>query len=218
MRYLLVEGITDVKFIKYICYKNGVTTNFDDFKKAKGINAQIDIYKYNNLHIINIKGQEKLESTLSNILSPTIEKIEKIAIIQDADNDFKISIQNIKDAVKNSKIDNRKIEKFLTPNNKDLGDLETLLLSTIQKNPIVECFDNYKECLISKQDIYEKALNKGQVYAYTMYSQKGENLHKPQDSFMYKYDKKYIDTKLWDLEKKEFQPIIKFILEIFKNN
>ena len=48
--------------------------------------------------------------------------------------------------------------------------------------------------------------------------QNGENLHKPQDSFMHKKENEFIDTNLWDLEKEEFQPIIKFILEIFKNN
>jgi len=89
MRYLLVEGITDVMFIKYVCFKNNIIYNFNDFKK---------------------------------------------------------------------------------------------------------------------------------VYAYTMYSQKGENLHKPQDSFMYKKDSQFVDTKLWHLEKDEFQPIINFILEVFKNN
>ncbi len=215
MRFLLVEGVTDVAFVKYICFKNNITKNFNDFKVQKSKISKIEIYKSTNLNIINIKGQDNLEYTLNEIITPLMPKIKSLAIIQDADDDYDKSEMNIKIAITNSKIDKPKISYFLTPNNKDKGDLETLLLSTIKDNDIVKCFDSYKECLVEKEGIHQKALNKGQVYAYTMYSQKGENLHKPQDSFMYKKDTNYEDTKLWDLEKREFQPIIKFIKEIF---
>ena len=215
MRFLLVEGVTDVAFVKYICFKNNITKNFNDFKVQKSKISKIEIYKSTNLNIINIKGQDNLEYTLNKIIKPTIPKIKSLAIIQDADDDYDKSEMNIKIAITNSKIDESKISYFLTPNNKDNGDLETLLLSTIKDNDIVKCFDSYKKCLEEKEDIHQKALNKGQVYAYTMYSQKGENLHKPHNSFIYKKETNYEDTKLWDLEKKEFQPIIKFIKEIF---
>lgn len=33
---------------------------------------------------------------------------------------------------------------------------------------------------------------------------------------MYKKKKEYYDTKLWDLEKEEFKPIIKFVENIFE--
>ena len=215
MRFLLVEGVTDVAFVKYICFKNNITKNFNDFKVQKSKISKIEIYKSTNLNIINIKGQDNLEYTLNEIITPLMPKIKSLAIIQDADDDYDKSEMNIKIAITNSKIDKPKISYFLTPNNKDKGDLETLLLSTIKDNNIVKCFNSYKECLEEKENIHQKALNKGQVYAYTMYSQKGENLHKPQDSFIYKKETNYEDTKLWDLEKREFQPIIKFIKEIF---
>ena len=215
MRFLLVEGVTDVAFVKYICFKNNITKNFNDFKVQKSKISKIEIYKSTNLNIINIKGQDNLEYTLNEIITPLMPKIKSLAIIQDADDDYDKSEMNIKIAITNFKIDKPKISYFLTPNNKDKGDLETLLLSTIKDNDIVKCFDDYKKCLVEKEDIHQKALNKGQVYAYTMYSQKGENLHKPQDSFIYKKETNYEDTKLWDLEKREFQPIIKFIKEIF---
>ena len=218
MRYLLVEGITDVAFVKYICCKNEITPLYDSFKKIKAKNSQVDVYQFQNLYIIEMKSQTKLKYTLENLLKANIDRIEEIAILQDADGNFEESTKEIEKSVKESQIDEKIIKTFLTPNNKDLGDLETLLLSTIKTNDIVSCFDDYKKCLESKQEIHPKALHKGQVYAYTMYSQRGENLHKPQNSFMYKKDNEFIDTKLWDLSKDEFQPIIKFILEIFKNN
>jgi hypothetical protein len=212
--YLLVEGITDIAFVKYICYQNDITKNFDDFKKKK------NYYTFNNLVLINLDGQDNLKKELEYLKDEELE-ISKIAIIQDADNDFQESLNNINNAIKESKINQEKklISQdniFLTPNNKDLGDLETLLLSTIKNNDIVQCFEHYKKCLQKNSKIYEKALNKGQVYAYTMYSQSGKDLHKPQDLFMYKYDKEYRDTKLWNLKKDEFKPIENFVLKILK--
>lgn len=209
-KYLLVEGITDIAFVKYICFQKGITNNFDDFRKSK------NQYIFDDLVLINLDGQSNLEKELVYLKDEEIE-IYQIGIIQDADDDFEKSIKSIKDAIDKSKIDNNKIEYFLTPNDKDLGDLETMLLSTIPDNNIVKCFEPYKKCLQSNNEIYEKALNKGQVHAYTMYSQAGKDLHKPHNSFMYKFEGKYIDTKLWDLNKKEFQPIISFIEDIFKD-
>ncbi|MEA1955076.1 MAG: DUF3226 domain-containing protein [Campylobacterota bacterium] len=218
MKYLLVEGITDVKFVQYICFKNNIIKKFDDFEKQKAKTSQIEVYKYNDLYILNMKSQDNLEYALSNTLKPMIKRIKKIGIIEDADDNFEESTTKITDAIKKSQIDESNISYFLTPNNKDLGDLETLLLSTIKENNIVQCFDDYKKCLLSKEEIHPKALNKGQIYAYTMYSQQGENLHKPQHSFMFEKDKIYADTNLWDLKKDEFEPITDFILEIFKKD
>ncbi|MFT5659428.1 MAG: hypothetical protein ACI9TV_000044 [Sulfurimonas sp.] len=205
-KYLLVEGITDVAFVKYVCLKNNRIENFNDFEK----NGKE--YTFHNLVIVNMNGQGNLDIELS-FLKDQDAKIEKIAIIEDADDDFKKSQEDIELSIKKSKIDSSKINYFLTPNNKDLGNLETLLLSTVQENNIVGCFSDYKKCLLKGHEIYPKALNKGQVYSYTMYSQSGKDLHKPQDSFI---SKKNEDTGLWDLTRPEFQVIIKFILESFK--
>ena len=228
MRYLIVEGITDVSFVKYICYKNGITDKFNEFELKKSNlnideNRAISIETYENidknLYIINASGQDNLEVILKEIIQPMQIKVDRVGIIQDADNDFDISLENIEKAINNTKV---KIDKnrdiFLMPNHRDIGDLETLLLSTIKDNSIINCFDDYRKCLEETQEIHPKALNKGQVYAYTMYSQKGENLYKPQNSFMHKKKKKYKDTGLWDLEKDEFKPIIGFIIDIFTHS
>ena len=210
MKYLLLEGITDVAFVKYICCNKDITNNFDDFEKEN------NEYKYKDLVIVDLQGQDKLEKFLKR-LNKKIVKISKIGIIQDADDNFEKSKIDIEDAIKNSKINNANIEYFLTPNNKENGDLETLFISTINKdNSILKCFESYAECLSKKNDVHEKALNKGKVYAYTMYSQSGENLYKPQDSFINKKNKQDQDTKLWDLSQSEFQPFIDFVSKIFK--
>lgn len=216
MKYLIVEGITDIAFIKYICVKSNIINNYDDFKLQKASSTMVDTYKYNDLYIINLKGKDNLEYTLTNILKPLENKISKISIIQDADNDFETSLKNVKTTIKNSKISKIEIPIYLTPNNKNNGDLETLLLSTLKNNDIINCFDDYEDCLKKENTIYEKALNKGKLYAYTMYSQSGENLHKPQDSFMYKYNSIYKDTNLWNLKDDNFKSIVNFIKNIFQ--
>lgn len=212
--YLLVEGITDVSLVKYICQKKS-NINFSEFKKiASALEVgDVDTYNYENFYIIDIKGQNNLLRVLKEITTP-FKDIRKIGIIQDADSDFAASKESIQKAITDSKIPSEKIQYFLTPNNKDKGDLETLLLSTIANdNEIMGCFNDYKTCLEDKNTIHPKALNKGQVHAYTMYSQKGRNLHKPQDSFIHNN----IDTKLWDLNNEKFKPIIDFILSTFKD-
>lgn len=206
-RYLIVEGITDVALVKYICCTKKISNQFSDFTKSG------DIYKFNDLVIMDIGGQDNLLNTLKLLKEEA--DISKIGIIQDADNDFTLSENKITQAINSSGIDKKKIKYFLTPNNKDNGDLETLLLSTIQNNNILNCFAPYKECLTNNEDIHPKALNKAEVYAYTMFSKKGENLYKPQDSFIYEHKNKYTDTGLWDLNKSEFKPLIDFVLSIF---
>lgn len=206
-RYLLVEGITDVAFVKYICLKNNIINNFTDFKK------QGHQYTFDNLVIIDLKGQDNLKKELT-YLKDEIEKISHISIIQDADDNFKNSKISLEFILNESNIDRSKVDYFLTPNHLDVGNLETLLLSTINQNEIIQCFNNYKKCLTDNQEIHQKALDKGQVYAYTMYSQKGENLYKPQDSFICKNGN---DTNLWNLKDNNFQPIINFILQIFRH-
>jgi hypothetical protein len=87
------------------------------------------------------------------------------------------------------------------------------LLSTIESSAILECFDGYSECLQKDNTIYPKALNKGKLHTYTMYSQKGENLYKPMQSFILQNK----DTNLWNIDHPNFQPIVDFVEQIYKD-
>ena len=209
-RYLLVEGITDVALVKYICVVNGICENFSDFKQNK------NHYEFNNLVIVNLEGQNKLKFEL-DFLKTEESNILKIGILQDADTNFNESLDAIDIDIKNSDIESSKIECFLTPNHKDLGDLETLLLSTLDKEniPQLKCFQTYKDCLDKHIDTTTKAMDKAELHAYTMFAKEGKKTYTPKDSFMYKPNKRYNDTGLWDLSKDEFQPLIKFVKSIF---
>jgi len=210
-RYLLVEGVTDVALVKYICVSYGITENFNDFKKSK------KHHTFNDLVIVNLEGQDKLKSELS-FLKTEEKDILKIGVVQDADTNFDDSLESIKLEIENSKINPALIDCFLTPNNNDLGDLKTLLLSTLDKKniPQLQCFETYKDCLNKHIDITTKAMDKAELHAYTMFAKEGKKTYTPKDSFMYKPNKKYNDTGLWDLSKEEFQPLITFVKSIFK--
>ena len=215
MKIILVEGITDVNLVRYIYSKMKETYNFDDFEASKRGKIVTFKNKYErNLTIINLKGQDNLNFTLQEIIKPIESEISKLGIITDADQNFKDSANIIKKSIEDIKLDKTKIYSFLTPNNKDLGNLETLLLSSLDKKniPQLQCFKEYKECLSKNiSNIEKRAIDKHEVEAYIKFSEKPRNKNQAQFSFIDNGK----ETGLWDLSKKEFQPIIQFVESIF---
>jgi len=218
MKIILVEGITDVSLVRYIYSKLDSQNNFDDFKPKGYTKSKIITFenrRNNNLVIINLKGQDNLLFALKEVLKPDEDDISKIGIISDADKNLELSKEAVDKAIENSTINKDKFTVFLTPNNKDLGNLETLLLSSLNKTdiPQLQCFKEYKKCLTeSIDDIEKRAIDKHEVEAYIKFSQKPRNRNQAQFSF---FDNRG-DTGLWDLSKKEFQPIIGFVKSVFK--
>ena len=219
MKIILVEGITDVNLIRYIYSKISSKYHFDDFVAPRGrANLKIVTFenrKYNKFQIINLKGQDNLKDTLKLILKPREAIISQIGILIDADQNFQQSENEVREAIYFSTINTKKISYFLTPNNRDLGNLETLLLSSLEKRdiPQLQCFDKYKRCLTqSIPDIEKRAIDKHEVEAYIKFSQKPRNRNQAQFSFIDNNG----DTGLWDLSKKEFKPLIGFVESIFR--
>ena len=218
MKIILVEGITDANLVRYIYSKMSDKYHFDDFVAPRGRTKSkvvtFENKKYPKLQIINLKGQDNLEYTLKTILKPREAVISKVGIITDADQDFQQSQNRVKEAIVSSAIDIKKIVSFLTPNNKDLGNLETLLLSSLERKniPQLQCFKEYKECLSKNiSNIEKRAIDKHEVEAYIKFSQKPRNKNQAQFSFVDNGE----ETGLWDLSKREFQPIIQFVESIF---
>ena len=93
------------------------------------------------------------------IVEGTTEKdlIEnKYFAIVDADTSFSSRNSEMLEVAKD------KADFYIFPNHQDDGDLETLLLSQINKeNNVIKCFDRYQECVA--KDIDDKA----KLYAYT---------------------------------------------------
>ena len=214
MRVLLVEGITDVNLVRYIYSKIDEKFDFFDFVPPKrGSNSKVIVFenkRNRDFKIINLKGQDNLLFALQEILKPDEKSIQKIAIISDADRNFDASKQMVLKAIEDSKIDKDKFSIFLTPNNSDIGNLETLLLLSLDREsiPQLQCFQAYKKCLTDKiKDIEKRAIDKHEVEAYIKFSEKPRNRNQAQFSFIDNSG----DTGLWDLSKKEFSPIIKFV-------
>lgn len=215
MKIILVEGITDVNLVRYIYSKMKEEYNFDDFEATK--RGKIVTFKNRykrNLSIINLKGQDNLIFALQEIIKPIESEISKLGIITDADKNFEQSANIVTKSIAIAKLDKTKISSFLTPNNKDLGNLETLLLSSLDREniPQLQCFKEYKECLSKNiSNIEKRAIDKHEVEAYIKFSQKPRNKNQAQFSFVDNGK----ETGLWDLSKREFQPIIQFVESIF---
>ena len=171
-RYILVEGASDVSFITHYCKYLGFMPD-------------------SSFMIIDMKGKGGLAKNMLS-LEPELKKGDKVAVILDAD-------ENVQQRRKEAKaILGDEIPLFLMPDDRSAGELETLLLSTIDEDIILKCFDEYVACLEDKGINSSSVDNKAKLYAYT----KLRKSVQPDKSF---------DTDLWNFEHENFQAIAIFL-------
>lgn len=181
---ILVEGISDKSFIE---------AYLESLYSCKTTE--------NAIEIIATNGKDNLKSFKSKINK------NKTKIIFDADADIKGSMSNIVKQLKD--MDNNfssNCEIFLMPNNKDSGNLETLLENVAREKCILKCFDNYKECMQKLKDNNQNIClpaKKSKTYAY---------FH----SFGFKNGIKdfKINGDMIDCESEYLQPLKNFLLDI----
>jgi len=140
---IFVEGIADEKFIKdYLSYLN----ISNDFK------------------VIKTNGKDNLLDFL-NIFEKNTDLEGVNLIVFDADEDFNERKQEILNFREFNNID---FELFLFPNNEDKGDLETLLENIIPEDNknIINCWDNYENCIGKLSKNLTIPANKTKIYAY----------------------------------------------------
>lgn len=155
---VIVEGHTDKDFIDLYCKYLEVEIKSEQIcctggnKYSKKDNEQDGIK--------NVK--EKICKALS--------MDERILVILDADDDMQKSLENI-----HTQLDlldaglKGHCEIFLMPNNKDAGNLETLLEHIAKEKCILKCFDNYTSCIVglqSKNPNIKLPNKKAKVFAY----------------------------------------------------
>ena len=145
MLNIFVEGSSDKDFlelyIKYLQNNNYIKDNIN--YKIEQVGGKDKLYKYNNNKIKN----------------------NKYAVIFDADNEYRTSIENIKIQFEIS--DDNNI--FLFPNNKDNGNLETLLEKIAIYKEVLNCFDSYENCINTLKNTntnINTPAKKSKVYAY----------------------------------------------------
>ena len=171
-RYLLVEGRSDVALVKAICRQMGVSTE--------------------ELQIIDMEGKGGLAKNLA-ALEPEQTKGAKVAVILDADE----NARKRRDETMPLLAD-KNIPLFLLPDDVSSGELETLMLSTVDEHVVLNCFDEYISCL--KRDGVDVCSvdNKAKLYAYTTLT----SGLVPEKSF---------DTDLWDYTHTNFQKLQLFL-------
>jgi hypothetical protein len=137
MVYFIVEGSTDRALVETLL------SDVDN-----------DAFKF-----LGLKGYGGVKKTLDNLTESDLSNNTYFAIV-DADNSFINRETELKILTRINKV-----EFYIFPNHNDNGDLETLLLSGITNNEIIECFEKYKSCI----KIYnnENIDNKSKLYAYT---------------------------------------------------
>jgi len=181
------EGKSDVKFLI-------------DLVKFLGFDLSKDNFE-------NLNGKDGIKNP-NMILENTVKEYKNLIVI-DADNDFssrKKEVERVKDK------HNLDFELFLFPNNKDNGNLETLLLKlAVQEHQeILKCFDNFGRCLTELNKNYFVPKEKDKVFAYMDAILGPKKREKIQPS-----KRDYANKLIWDLENPYLNPLKKFLEENF---
>lgn len=150
---ILVEGHTDKDFLELYC-------------KYLNIEVRIDV----------VDGKDNLINRVN-----LVKANKNYLIIFDADNDYNNSKANIENQINQMNIPKQNYEIFLLPNNKDNGNLETLIEKIALYKEVLKCFEGYEEC-ISKLGINDIKIppKKDKVFAY-MQSFGFKNTIKPKE-------------------------------------
>lgn len=192
---IFTEGNTDKRFLEAFILHIGKSSN--------------------NVRIKSINGWQgiKTEDVLVNLESSQRKGIKNILIL-DADTaknggGFQNRKEEIDSFIKSSKPE-LEYDLFLFPNNKDDGDLETLLekITNPKHQNLLECFEEYEKCIEAKnKDLqYQTPNQKAKMYAYissfNLSSEKRDNLST---------DWLFENTEYWNLKEEYLCPLKNFL-------
>lgn len=189
---IFVEGVADKKFIEDI---------------LKHLNYSLK----DSIKIQQTGGKDGIEE---GAIITTLQRITFSGginyIIFDADDDYVKRKKEIDDALKGKDI---KYEVFLFPNNKDAGNLETLLseLTLTEHQSILDCFEAYQDCINKSSKDYRVPILKTKIYAYvdTLLTKK-----EAKDGMAQETKRNYLNPNHWDLDVPALQPLKDFLFAI----
>lgn len=195
MNFIVVEGRSDKEFLEqYIHYKKA---NF-------------------TYRIIENDGNQLKDSVLNQI-QKALDYANKVYIIFDADLDYAQTLQGIKKKL-NTKIFQEiqnDIEIFLFPNNRDNGELETLLSYIIpaESQEMIKCFDKYVKCVKSKfPNLIENINKKSKMYAYREVSGLEKKVKQMKDK-----NNQDLFNAYFDFDSNYLQPLYEFLFSNSKD-
>ena len=173
---IVVEGLADIVFIKdFFLFLNAdlkiKENNVQSKGRAKGCPSVVLISDFNEIKIMASGGYTKIK-LLKNNLQEYIESDYSVYVIQDADDPSK-SDGGVDNRLAYLSDLNLNLQIFLFPNNKDDGDLETLLLriaDTKNYNESTKYLTSYlaniKNLNTNSKFVTEMNENKNKLYHY----------------------------------------------------
>lgn len=184
---IFVEGKSDQKFLRdFILERFGTELQDQHFDLLGSWSG----YMSNGNLIASI--QENLDNNKTNIL------------VLDSDEDFKKRETKILQDFQQFGIG---VELFLFPTHSENGTLEHLLCNITVKSDILECFEQYEECIKG----YESPVIKSKVFAYLdallpKNQKKGNSNDRIQDVY-----RDYRNKEHWDLNSSYLEPLRTFL-------
>lgn len=141
---IFVEGKSDKEFLEAFINENS-------------FNIKADI-KTNNGNSINQAMINQIKESLANDIV--------VYIIFDADSSFNNTNEAIMKQLATAGISTNQVKIFLFPNNQQSGCLEDLLCEIAIHKKAIDCFDNYKKCLMLNDFNTTHISKKSKMYAY----------------------------------------------------
>jgi hypothetical protein len=177
---IFVEGKADKRFIEDFIIHH---FSQDIFKKIKFV----DVKGKDSVHLVSNEFIKNSDQEGTNLL------------IFDADSDYAERVEELEKQKQELGID---FELFLFPNDKDVGDLESLLLNlTVSAHKgIFECFKPFNDCLLGKNSNYNVPSLKTQIYSYLDFQRL-----EPKEN-----ERNYI-IDCWDLNNEYAKPLFDFL-------
>jgi hypothetical protein len=199
--FILVEGVADLVFLRDFI---GFHFNYENNDKIKDSTIEISLKLNNNEIVIRQNKGKYFDPNKITDLKQDINKFNpsKVLAIFDADDDFQSSKQNLENVFEEIK---KNMDSFLFPNNKNTGELETLLENIATKTDILDCWQSFEDCVKKKNATYTIPAKKSKIYTYLSISSPDKDKENCKER-----NRNYKDDK-WDLNHNDIQPLKTFL-------
>lgn len=194
-KLLIVEGIDEVVVISQILKNN----NIED------------------IQLIPFGGKSILKNYMKDVLikDSNFLAVKSIGIIRDADDNYEGAFDSVCSALRSSGLDvpnsenektvgNPMISILILPGNSKNGSLENIFIDSVQDDPLINCVDQYFNCVSEVKGNIPKQIGKAKVHVFL-----SANINDP--------DKRLgesVKAGIWNLNNTAFYLLHKFINQL----
>lgn len=156
-KVILVEGPDDLRFLGALLRHLNLTTDFQ---------------------LIKAEGKDNLSKMLRVLpLVSGFSQVETLAVIRDADSDSRAALQSVCNSLRAARLSvprhmgtiaggNPAVGVFIWPNCHDAGLLETLCMEAVSAEPVMDCVDQYVDCVQKTQGTLPHPVDKARLHAF----------------------------------------------------